>query len=57
MPDGQEEWVIRDIIDEWPRGQGKQYLVRWVGWGNKENRWLLGREIADMEALDLWLAR
>ena len=28
---GQEEWLIRDIIDERVRGRGMQYLVRWFG--------------------------
>jgi len=56
-PDGQEEWVIRDIIDERTRGRGKQYLVRWMGWGDEENRWLSGRDVAEAEALDRWLAR
>ena len=54
---GQEEWQIRDIIDERVRGRGKQYLVRWTGWGDEENWWLPGREVADTEALDKWLAR
>ena len=53
--EGQEEWLIRDIIDERNRGQGRQYLVRWVGWGDEENCWLPRREVADTEALDDWL--
>ena len=30
---GDEEWYIRDIIDERRRGRGFQYLVRWLGYG------------------------
>jgi hypothetical protein len=56
-PGGQEEWVIRGIIDERPRGWGKQYLVHWVGWSEEENRWLAGREVAEAKVLDRWLAR
>jgi len=56
-PGGQEEWLIRDIINEWRQGRGKQYLICWVGWGDKENRWLPGGEVADTETLDRWLAR
>jgi len=56
-PSSQEEWVIWDIVDERVRGRGKQYLVRWSGWGDEENRWLPGREVANTEALDKWLAR
>jgi hypothetical protein len=49
--EGQEEWLLRDIIDERIRGRGRQYLVRWVGWGDE------GREVADTAALDDWLSR
>ena len=54
-PSNQEEWVIQDIVDEWARGRGKQYLVRWTSWGDEENRWLPDREVANTEALDKWL--
>ena len=54
-PSGQEEWVIQDIVDEWARGQGKQYLVRWTSWGDEENRWLPDQEVANTKALDKWL--
>ena len=53
--DGTEEWVIDCIIDERTRGRGRQYLVRWQGWGAEEDRWLPGRELSDTEALDDWL--
>jgi hypothetical protein len=29
--DGDPEWLVEDIIDERPRGKGKQYLVRFSG--------------------------
>ena len=54
-PSNQEEWVIQDIVDEWARGQGKQYLVRWTSWGDEENRWLPDQEVANTKALDKWL--
>jgi hypothetical protein len=38
--DGEEEWVIESIIDERWRGRGMQYLVKWVGYRDEENRWL-----------------
>jgi hypothetical protein len=55
--DGDEEWFIEDIIDERARGRGKQYLVRFSGYGPEGDRWLPGREVAQAEALDRWLAR
>jgi Chromo (CHRromatin Organisation MOdifier) domain len=54
---GDEEWYIRDIIDERRRGRGFQYLVRWLGYGPEFDRWLPGSELEDTEALDIWLAR
>jgi len=53
--DGEEEWTIKQILDERRHGCGYQYLVRWRGWGLEEDRWLSGRELADMAALDVWL--
>jgi len=54
--DSEEEWLIDRIIDERARGRGRQFLVRWHGWGPEEDRWLPSRELADTEALDNWLA-
>lgn len=54
-PDGKEEWLTDSIIDQRSQGHGHQYLVRWVGWGPEEDRWLPGREVAETEALDTWL--
>ena len=53
--DGTEEWLIDRIIDERTHGRGKQYLIHWLGWGAKEDRWLPGCELLDTEALDNWL--
>jgi hypothetical protein len=54
MDNGEEEWFIDCILDERVRGKGKQYLVRWCGWGAEEDRWLPGRELKDTEALEHW---
>ena len=55
--DGDEEYYVRDIVDERKRGRGYQYLVRWVGYGPEEDRWIAGSELNDTEALDIWLAK
>ena len=55
--DGNEEYLIRDIIDERRSGRGFKYLVRWVGYGEQENRWLPRKLLEDTEALDIWLAQ
>ena len=55
--EGTEEYFIRDIIDERRCGQGYRYLVRWIGYGPEENRWLSGSDLKDTEALNIWLAK
>jgi hypothetical protein len=52
--DGDEEYIVECILDEQKVGRGKQYLVRFQGWGPEEDRWLPGREVADLQALDDW---
>lgn len=54
--EGMEEFHIDKIIDAKRIGRGWCYLVRWVGYGPEEDRWLPGREVANCEALDVWLA-
>ena len=52
---GEEEWLIKKILDEQIHGRGHQYLVRWCGWGAEEDCWLPGRELEETEALGDWL--
>jgi hypothetical protein len=47
------EHVVEKIMDERTRGRGKQYLVRWVGFGPEHDEWILSR-LLNNEALDLW---
>jgi len=54
-PEGLEEYAIERILDERRRGRGYQYLVRWVGHGPEEDRWLPRRELEECEALDVWI--
>jgi Chromo (CHRromatin Organisation MOdifier) domain len=51
--EGLEEYAIEKIIDEKKKGRGYQYLVRLVGYGPEEDRWLPRRELEDCEALDI----
>jgi hypothetical protein len=55
--DDEEEYFIDRILDERTRGCGKQYLVRWTGYGPEDDRWLPTSALNDCEALDIWLAR
>ena len=54
-PDGEQEWLIDQILDDWAWGRGWQFLVCWQGWGAEEDRWLTGWELVDTEVLDIWL--
>ncbi|RDB19147.1 hypothetical protein Hypma_014227 [Hypsizygus marmoreus] len=53
-PDGEEEFYVNKIIDVRRRGRGKQYLVRWLGYGPEHDLWRPGSEMADTVALDDW---
>jgi len=56
-PDGEEEWLVEKIVDEWHRGRGYQYLVRWSGYGVESDCWVRAQDLEDNEALDVWLRR
>src|ERR1700678_4241279 len=47
-----EEFLVRDIIDERRSGCGFKYLVRWVGYSEEENQWLPPKLLEETEALD-----
>jgi hypothetical protein len=53
-PEGDTEYFIERIIDERTRGRGKQYLVRWMGYGPEHDLWLPRSELIDAEALERW---
>jgi hypothetical protein len=50
----EEEWAVEKIIDERKHGHGYQYLVKWIGYGDEENRWLSRQELINCEVLDRW---
>lgn len=51
---GATEYFIDHILDERPRGRGKQYLVRWLGYGPESDLWLPWSELLETEALASW---
>ena len=50
--EGNTEYFIDKLLDCWPRGWGKQYLVQWVGYGPEHNLWLPCSELLDTMALE-----
>jgi hypothetical protein len=54
MVDDEEEWGVKEILDKKRHGHGKQYLVKWVGYGDEENRWIPHHDLEDCKALDRW---
>jgi len=53
---GDEEYVIEKIVDQWKRGGRMQYLVRWLGYDERDDLWKWQDELEECEALDVWLA-
>ena len=51
---GDEEYLVDRILDERPRGRGKQYLVRWLGYDAGQDSWVPGAALKDCVALDAW---
>lgn len=52
---GVKEFTIDCIIDSRHRGRGCQYLVHWAGYGPEHDWWLTRCDLADCEALDVWI--
>jgi len=52
--EGEEEWLIDEIVAERRRGREKEYRVRWYGYGPEDDSWLPACELAECEALDKW---
>ncbi|OJD10692.1 hypothetical protein AJ78_08370 [Emergomyces pasteurianus Ep9510] len=48
--DNELEWEIEDILDEQPRGRGRQYLVKWVSYDR--SLWTSGSALSEAAALD-----
>lgn len=55
--EGSTEFFIEKILDEWPWGRGKQYLVCWKGYGADSDLWLPRSELLETEALEQWESR
>lgn len=51
---GQLDNFIEHIIDERKVGRGRQFLVRWVGFGEEDDEWLPRSKLEDCESLDTW---
>lgn len=54
--EGLEEYEIDKIVDSRWRGRRWQFLIQWCGYGRHHDCWLSGKEVADCEALDRWIA-
>jgi hypothetical protein len=52
--DGIEEYLVEAIIDSRCRGRGWQFLVRWVGYGPEDDRWLSATALDECAAMDEW---
>ncbi|VDC02327.1 unnamed protein product [Peniophora sp. CBMAI 1063] len=55
-PDANSEHIVCDIIAERRRSCGKQYKVRWEGYGDTDMEWLPGSVLKNNTVLDAWEA-
>jgi hypothetical protein len=53
--EGEIEYFIEKIIDKHSHGRGKQFLVRWLGYGPDADLWLPRREVAETEVYSTWI--
>ncbi|KNZ76162.1 hypothetical protein J132_11384, partial [Termitomyces sp. J132] len=47
-----DQYLIEKIIDAQKQGHKRQYLVQWVGYGPKQDKWLPGSELENCGALN-----
>ena len=50
--EGEEEYLVEEIVEERKRRNRKEYLVKWLGY--QEPTWEPQENVEDTEALDIW---
>ena len=53
--DGEVEYYIDKIIDQCTHGQGKQYLIQWLGYRPESDLWLPRCKLADADVYAEWI--
>eukprot|EP00961_Rhodomonas_salina_P147741 1988646-Rhodomonas_salina.1 len=48
--DGEEEYVVEEIIAHRGSGSRTQHLVRWASYGPEDDEWLPKRNLANADA-------
>jgi len=53
LVDNKEEYEIEKILDSWQFGRGrkKQYLIKWKGYPDSNNKWVDKKDIHAAEAI------
>jgi hypothetical protein len=54
MEDGEEEYVVEEILELRRRSRRWQFLVQWTVYGPEEDRWLTASSLEECEAVDRW---
>jgi transposase InsO family protein len=52
--DGEDEYIVEDIVDERTRDRQKEYFVKWRGYPSSMNTWQSYDSVKDAAALDRW---
>ena len=47
LVDVQEEWEVERILKQWGRGRRVQFLVKYTGFDESDNRWLARNDLAN----------
>jgi len=53
-PEGTTEYFVDRIVGERKKGRGKQYRVRWAGYGPDDDTWEARSELVNTAALEEW---
>ncbi|PPR04398.1 hypothetical protein CVT24_013227 [Panaeolus cyanescens] len=53
--DGEMEYFVDKIIDHRKSRRGTKYLVKWTGFGEDHNEWMDAKDLAENEAVDIYL--
>jgi hypothetical protein len=45
LVEGEEEYVVKEILDSWMFRKKLQYLIKWEGYGVEHNNWEYATEV------------
>ena len=52
--DGEQGWILEEILDVRRKGNGYQYLIKWLDYGHEDDTWETRTTLKDDELLRAW---